>query len=72
MPYSSPDLAHAFNLGCDARLAGLPLTANDYSSSQQDAYQSWERGWRDVDQYWGKWTRGAAVPLPKVVEEEMA
>lgn len=46
----------AFNMGCDARLAGLPITANPHNVKILSTY--WRMGWEDVDVFWGKKVRG--------------
>lgn len=62
------DYAAAFNAGCDARLAGLPDTANPHSSVVAGyTHFKWRQGWLDVDKHWGLLTRGRPVrPLPEV------
>lgn len=45
----------AFNQGCDARLAGLPLSMNPYRGS---ARTNWRLGWLDVDRHWAEWVEG--------------
>lgn len=58
----------AFNLGCDARLAGKPMSACPYTASTCE-YLQWRRGWADVDKSYGVWARkrGWQVrPLPPV------
>lgn len=53
-------LSDAFGEGCDARLAGLPLSANPYQSSV--GHREWQRGWKDVNDFWG-----GAGPWPLAV-----
>ena len=61
-------IAVAFNAGCDARLAGWSAEENPYNPSRDTyCHRSWRSGWHDVNDYWGKWLRGVAVPpLPQV------
>lgn len=48
----------AFNQGCDARFAGLPLDANPYSTERAHAeYSFWRYGWYDIEEHWAKWVR---------------
>lgn len=68
----NPAIARAFNLGSDARLAGVPLSDNDYSSDQKDEYQSWRRGWNDVHYFWGHDSKRLYRPLPPIREEVTA
>lgn len=56
------DSIHAFNSGCDARLAGLPLEACPYRSGVSRA--EWARGWRDVNDHWGELAKWPVKPLP--------
>jgi hypothetical protein len=44
--------ARTFGLGCDARLAGLPLAACPCPGNDEQAYW-WRRGWWDVERAWG-------------------
>ena len=59
-----PEVQLAFNQGCQARIDGLPLSANPvrqmsgtdrHSNARRDA---WFRGFWDVDRYWAMETRG--------------
>lgn len=61
-------LARAFNLGCDARLAGLPETANPYTSDGRREWYSWRAGWHDCAIWWGCYVAGrwAIMSLPLV------
>jgi hypothetical protein len=52
--------AKAFNLGSDARLAGLPLAANPYQ--EPELHDCWWRGWQHVAKHWPR-------QLPPVPEE---
>ena len=56
--------AHAFNMGCDARIAGVPFKDNPYSKYKGGAY--WEMGWRDVDENWGRKAKWPVKKLPEV------
>lgn len=60
----------AFNRGCDARLAGLPPTANPFRQGEEEVrlFKRWEDGWWDVHRFWGAKVGGrwAYTPLPKV------
>jgi hypothetical protein len=57
----------AFNAGCDARLAGLPLTANPYHGDKGGG--AWSNGWLHVQKRWGEAvTRRTVPPLPPVQE----
>lgn len=49
-------LAKAFNAGSDARLAGLPLTANPHEPvpGKQCEHHSWMQGWQDVHRHYSK------------------
>lgn len=53
----------AFNLGCDARLAGRSRYSNPYSNDFLVC--EWTRGWDHVDTYWGV---DAPWPVLKLVE----
>lgn len=50
------EINRAFNLGSDARIHGLPLTANPFESRKAlgDTYlwQMWVNGWRHVNSSW--------------------
>ena len=60
-------LSRAFNLGCDARLQGLPVTANPFSStSSLSNYKLWRNGFWDVHNNWGKWAKWPIMPLPEI------
>ena len=58
----------AFNRGCDARLAGEPLTSNPYRSGQKIERQAWINGWYDVHWLYGEKARDRwpIKPLPEV------
>ena len=48
------ELNRAFSRGGDARLAGLPESANPYTDPAMDAERRyWRRGYRHVHAYWG-------------------
>jgi ribosome modulation factor len=69
---ASDDWTRAFNLGCQARLAGLPLSANPYGDlADIHPRRAWAEGWRHVDHYWGGGVRGRwrYAALPAVTEE---
>ena len=56
-------VSEAFNLGCDARAAGIALAkcpaiyANGYA---------WRDGWRHIDSFWGKDAKWPVRCLPIV------
>jgi len=51
----------AFNIGCDARLAGKPLmSCPDFESKSLE--QNWRRGWRQVQREWG------SIPIRRKLE----
>ncbi len=59
----------AFNIGCDARIAGIPLKDNPYHSrGQESLHNKWRIGWMDVAVNWGKWDRRRAAPLPEIIK----
>ena len=58
-------MARAFNRGCDARLAGEPLSANPYEKLGHE-HDSWAYGWRDVHHSWGRMSRRPFRKLPPV------
>lgn len=62
----------AFNQGADARLAGLPITANPFKSQtgRGDEHATWDRGWREVDGHYAELVRGRwrVQKLPRVVQ----
>ena len=45
----------AFNLGCDARIAGVPLGHNPFSRAIEDLnfQRCWTEGWYHVSVFWG-------------------
>ena len=53
-----PEVVRAFNLGSDARIAGLPLTACPYPSAVEA--KAWRSGFHDAEDHWGDkdWVRG--------------
>jgi hypothetical protein len=58
----------AFNRGCQARIDGIPKSANPYPIGDRGTGWWWLQGWRDVDQYWG-FSAGSdwrVRPLPEV------
>ncbi len=58
----STDIAIAFAAGCDARLAGRPLTDNPHLGYfDEDSIilsRRWQSGWINVAESWGKGVRG--------------
>lgn len=58
------ELDRAFNLGCDARLIGEPISWCCFDES--DLRKEWKSGWRDVDRSWGKGAKWYVKPLPKI------
>lgn len=44
----------AFGLGGDARLAGLPVTANPFGSAEGRLRAAWAEGYCDVHYHWGE------------------
>jgi hypothetical protein len=60
-------LAKAFGEGADARLHGLPTSANPHESWSVD-WTWWNRGWHDVDRHYGDsvCNRWPVRPLPAV------
>ena len=67
MPPELPeyDRAKAFNIGSDARIAGLPLSYNPYIVNTV-LYKEWIRGWRDVHRYWGIFALVPVKLLPEI------
>jgi hypothetical protein len=65
VPESREPLRLAFNLGCDARLSGLPLDHSPYCGGT-DLARYWRAGWFDVDVHWGE-ARPGAARLPQVL-----
>ena len=61
---ASEDRNRAFNVGCEARLAGKSIMSNPYDSGGTE-YLYWAMGWRDVHHHWGQWNKNAPK-LPKV------
>lgn len=57
---------HAFSAGGDARLAGLPLSANPYTSYENKLYYTWRMGWLDVSLAWGREAKWPIQALPFV------
>lgn len=68
------EVARAFNLGCQARLDGKPLSDCPYGGLTESGcdYRElkfhWRLGWKDVDQYWGTNSRAQPRSLPTVQE----
>ncbi len=65
--------APAFNRGCDARLAGQPLSANPFNtngtSEERNFAQYWRKGWHDVDDHWGELSNSPFEMLAEVKYE---
>lgn len=59
--------ARAFGRGCDARLAGLPLSACPHPG-QEFLALAWRRGWLDVDRAWATEALWPHLDLPPVPE----
>lgn len=64
----SLDEDQAFNEGCDARLKGLPPSANPFSVSNASQHRFWLRGWKHVNSYWGADARTGSVKPLRLVE----
>lgn len=67
---SSLNSDQAFNQGCDARLAAIPLSCCPYSPSSPQGI-NWRRGWLDVHISWGKEAKRKGYhvkPLPRLEE----
>ena len=65
-----PEVAEAFGEGCEARLAGVPLSANPHPCTRptnQD-YFYWRLGWLDVEHHWGEAAKWPVKKLPEVKE----
>lgn len=63
--------ARLFGEGADARLAGLPLSANPYTERGPRAVEfrkAWRAGWLHCDHFWG--TRNIWAPLLPPVRQE--
>lgn len=49
-------IAKAFNMGCDAYLAGKSLDDNPFKSTAKTgdnvSYRAWKEGWHDIDNNW--------------------
>ncbi len=53
------DVTHAFNLGCDARIKGIPVTSNPYGNGEEkQLFFNWDQGWHHVQAYWGNGVHG--------------
>lgn len=59
--------AEGFNVGSDARIAGILPTKNPYQFNDLRHYW-WGRGWRHVDANWGIYARWPIRRLPKLAE----
>lgn len=69
--YETPNAVHAraFSAGTDARLAGLPITANPHHGVADPGGslgRAWRAGWLDAEKFWGLWARWPVKPLPAV------
>lgn len=62
------EISKAFNQGCDARLAGEPITWCQYDYGELRKY--WKNGWRDVDKNWGKSSKGFVKSLAKIYNDQ--
>jgi ribosome modulation factor len=58
-------LARAFNRGSDARLAGLPRSANPYPHDDP-CRALWRQGWQDVATWWAVEALWPHADLPEV------
>jgi len=60
--------ARAFNLGCDARIAGIYTDKNPYKADASE-HKHWLYGWQDVEHWWG---RNAVNPmrLPRAARKQ--
>ena len=54
----------AFNRGCDARLAGQPVTACPYDIPQYR--HLWKQGWWHVQRHWGRDAKWPVRRLPRI------
>jgi hypothetical protein len=61
-----PFTTRAFNLGCDARLAGESLARNPFPEDMPNCWKWWVHGWLDVDKHWGKWANNTVEKLKAV------
>lgn len=65
---SYEETTRAFNLGCDARIAGCSLLDNPYgiqpSWATEEEWRFWRKGWKDVNNYWGKWASRVSYFYP--------
>lgn len=62
-------MARAFNRGCDARIAGMSLSANPYNLVERpECWLQWRLGYKDVDRYWGRNALWHVRPLPRLRE----
>lgn len=59
---------HAFNMGCDARIAGKSLKWCPFGRGDGDERSYWIAGWRNVNSLWGTgvYGRWGYQPLPPV------
>ena len=55
--------AYLFGLGCDARLAGIPLEDNPYILEDG---RVWKEGWLYVEKHWGDMAKRPVKKLPKI------
>jgi hypothetical protein len=63
-----PDEANtiAFNEGSDARILGIPISANPYKNEDRGMAGYWENGWWHVQAKRGRDARWPVRPLPEV------
>jgi hypothetical protein len=70
MTDSDLDYRRAFNAGSDARIRGLPVTANPFTATGgHGLHEQWRFGWAHVDREWG---RDAKWPVPQLMPVEEA
>ena len=65
-PWDDSFSSKAFNQGSDARITGDQLTENPYRKGDRHTWEQWEKGWLDVDRFWGIWARWPIRKLPEV------
>ena len=58
-------LAKCFSAGCEARMRGIPISGNpNPGGNNQHAY--WRKGWKEIDQNFGREARWVVAALPRV------
>ena len=62
-PHADSILARSFNLGSDARLAGVKRSDNPCHDAEKEY---WDHGWHHVDIFWAVDTKWPTPFLPKV------